>query len=104
MRPYFRQVERIDVIGLRVFFCHDLHRDLPLREVTLRDCVEQIPLRIIRIFAAHFLSAFAGKVLDALFCLEVPLHVKQFIFVVDQAKRVAAESIHVPVAIWCPAV
>ena len=60
VRPDLGQVERIDVIRVRFVLRHDLDADAPLRKVTLRDGVEQIALRVIRIFAAQFFGSFAG--------------------------------------------
>ena len=92
------------MIGFGFFFRHDLHGHPPFREVALGDGVKQIALRVVWILAAHFFRGFAGKVFNALLGLEVPLHIKKFVFVVNQAERVAAESVHVAITVGCPAI
>jgi len=90
VRPHLRQVERVDVIGLRLFFRHDLNAHAPLGEVPFRDGMEQIALRVIGIGSLECAGLLAKEVLDPLLGLEVPLHVEEFIFRVDQAEGVAA--------------
>ncbi len=99
VRPNFRQVERIEVIRLGLFFRHDLDGNFPLREVAFGDRVEQIALRVIRVLTAHFFRGFSSKVLDSLLGLKVPFHVEQLVLIVDQAEGVAAEAVHLPVAV-----
>ena len=44
MRPYFREVEWVDRIGLGLLFSHQLDLEFPFREVPTLDTLEQITL------------------------------------------------------------
>ena len=104
VRPHLRQIERVDVIGLRVLFRHDLHAHPPFGEVTLLDGVEKIALRVVWIRSFQRARLLAEEVLDPLLGFEVPFHVEEFVLRIDQAERVTAEAVHVPVAVRSPAV
>ena len=104
VRPNLGEVERIDGISLRFFFRHDLNAHAPLGEVFPGDGVEEIALRVVRIYAPHRRRVFAREVLDSLFRLEVILHVKEFVVGIDQAESVAAEAVHVAKAVGRAAV
>jgi DNA-binding transcriptional LysR family regulator len=59
---------------------------------------------VIGILPAHVVGAFAGKILGALLGLEVPFHVEQFVVGIDEAERMTAETVQVPVAIGSTAI
>src|ERR1700746_3176828 len=95
MWPYFCQVKRGDAIGVCLLFRHDLHTNSPSGRVAVGYCVEKIALRVVRVFAAHFVGLLAREILDALLRLEMPFHIEQFILRIDQAEGMAAIPIHV---------
>ena len=70
----------------------------------LLDRFEEVPLRVVHIHALHVVGLLAGKVLDPLFGLEVPLHIEQLVLRIDQREGMAAEPIHVAIALRRPAV
>ncbi len=84
VRPDLGEIERVDVVGLRFSFGHDLHADSPLGEVAVLDRPEEVALRVVRIFAAHRIGFLAREVLDALLGLEVPFDIEQLVLVVDE--------------------
>src|SRR5207253_3008253 len=104
VRPHLRQVERIDMIRLRILLRHDLHAYAPFREVTCFDGVKKIALRVVWVRSFERACLLAEKVLDPLLGLEVPFHVEELILSIEQAERVAAVTVHVPIAVRSPAV
>src|SRR5207253_10638301 len=84
MWPDLCQVEWVDAIGLGRFLRHDLYTDSPFGKVALGDSVEKIVLGIVRILPSHLVRLLTCEILDALLRLEVPLHVEQLVFGIDE--------------------
>ncbi len=70
-----------------------------MRELAFLNGVKQVTLRVVRIVASHLIGLLTGKIPDALFRLEVPLHVEQFVPGIDETEGMAAEAVHVPIAV-----
>jgi hypothetical protein len=103
LRPDLGQIEGIPA-GFRfpggaLGVVHDLDLDAPAREVAPGNRVEQIALGVVRVKAGQAHGVRRAQILDALQRLEVPLDPVQLAFIVDQAVGVAAEAVHVAVAV-----
>ncbi len=103
MRPHLGQVEGVPAgallpVGQLLARCH-LYLDVPLREVASSDRLEQVAPGMVRIRAGNPYRLGGAEVLDPLAGLEVPFHVHALPKFVDQAIRVAAEAVHVAVAV-----
>nr|GEU28368.1 hypothetical protein [Tanacetum cinerariifolium] len=103
VRPYLGQIERVPAGALfprRQFrFGGHLQTHVPAREIAGRNRAEQVALRVVRIGAGNAGRLGGRQVLDALLRLEVPLAVHALARVVDQAEGMAAETVHVAVAV-----
>src|SRR3982074_1226239 len=65
VRPYFRKVEGVVPVLADIALRHDLHRELPAREITTLDGLEQITLMGLAIMRALLCGFGVGPVLDA---------------------------------------
>lgn len=99
VRPDLSQVERVVAVGRRILLRHDLHVQLPAREIAFLDALVQVTLRAFAILGDHFGGFGVGQVLDTLLGLEVKLDPETFIAGVDETEGVAAEPVDVPVAL-----
>ncbi len=87
------------MVSLGFFFRHDLHRDTPLREITLGDGLEKVALRVVGVNSSLRTRCLAGEILNALLGLEMPFHIEEFVLGIDQAEGVAAETVHVAITV-----
>lgn len=55
-------------------------------------------------FAAHGIGFVTGEILDSLLGLEMPFHVEELIFGVDQAVGMATEAIHMAISVGSAAI
>ncbi len=97
MIPHLREVERVVRHFRRLLFRHDLHEQLPLREIALFDGVKQVALVALPVFGDDGLCLRVGQVFDSLLAHKVEFHPVAPVFRVDEAERVAAEPVHVAV-------
>ena len=98
LAPRLRDVERVLLVVLRRGLVHDLDAEAPAGELAALDGVEQVALVALAVARDDLAGLGVGEVLDALVGLEVELHPHALVVLVDQAERVAAEAVHVPVA------
>nr|GEU28579.1 hypothetical protein [Tanacetum cinerariifolium] len=104
VRPHLGQVERVVRHLGGVGLGHDLHGQLPAREIAVFDGVEQVALRAFAV-AAHELGGFGvAQIGDALLAHEVELDPEPLVFRADEAEGMAAEAVHVAVALGYAAV
>ncbi|MNQ08762.1 hypothetical protein D3C85_215620 [compost metagenome] len=103
VRPHFRQVERIPARALfpciELLLRRHLQLDFPLGKIAALDGAEQVALGVIGVGTGQAARFRGRQILDALARLEVPFHVHALAVGIDQAIRVAAEAIHVAVAV-----
>ncbi|MCY1465584.1 hypothetical protein D9M71_837510 [compost metagenome] len=78
---------------------HDLDAHAPFWELASLDRFEQVALGVIRIGTRQPRRLCRCKILDALLGLVVPLHPMTLARGVDQAVSVAAEAVHVTIAV-----
>ena len=95
LRPHLGQVERMDAVGFRLQLGHDLDEQLPLREVALLDCGEQVAAVAFAVMADQDLRLRVGQRFDALLADEVELHPEALAVGVGEAVGVRAEAVHV---------
>ena len=88
------------MMGSGLSLGHDLDAHPPFREVTLLDRGKQIALGIIRVSTCQASGVGRGQVLDTLLGLVVPFDPMTLTRRADQAVSVAAEAVHVTVAVW----
>src|SRR5258708_2369846 len=67
VRPHLGQVERMDVIGVRILFVHDLDIELPPWELTLFDALVQVSLVALTITRDDLSPLSVLQLLNALF-------------------------------------
>ncbi|KPY54789.1 Peroxisomal catalase [Pseudomonas syringae pv. solidagae] len=99
LRPGLGHVERVFMMIRRLSFGHQLDAHLPLGEVALLDGSEQIALSVIRISTGNARSLCGRQILDPLAGLVMPLHPMTLTCCTDEAIGVAAEAVHVTVAV-----
>src|ERR1700730_3049819 len=95
VRPHLGQVERVDVIGVRILFVHDLDVELPPWELTLFDALVQVSLVALTITRDDLSRISVRQVLNALLRFEGELHPETLVLGVDEAVGVAPETMHV---------
>jgi hypothetical protein len=76
----------------------DLH--VPLRKIAFFDALIQIALVALPILTDDRLGLFVGENLDTLLGLQMELNPEPIVLGVDQAKGVAAVTVHVAVGVW----
>ena len=81
----------------RVFFRHDLHLERPFRKIALFDALVEIALMALTVLADDRLGFRIGQVRDALLRSKVKLDPVALVLRVDEAKGMAAETVHVAV-------
>src|SRR6266478_9465774 len=74
VRPYFRKVEGVVPVLADIALRHDLHRELPLREIAALDRLEQVTLMGLAVMRDLFGGLGIGPALDALHGLEVEFY------------------------------
>src|SRR5260370_42651149 len=74
VRPHFGQVEGVVPVLADVALRHDLHEELPFREIAFLDGLEQIALMSLADAANLLRRVGVTPVLDALLCLEVKFY------------------------------
>ena len=79
MRPYFREDERVDRIGLGLLLSHQLDLEFPFREVPTLDTLEQITLMGFTILGDDGFGFGVGQVFDALLRPEMEFHPEAFV-------------------------
>ncbi|PMQ14793.1 hypothetical protein JaAD80_19100 [Janthinobacterium sp. AD80] len=103
VRPHFRQVERVPARALlplcQLLVRRHLQLDFPLGEIAAFDGAEQVALGVVGVGTGQAARFRGRQIPDALARLEVPFHVHALAIRIDQAIRVAAEAIHVTVAV-----
>ena len=97
VRPDFGQIEGVvrDPAGFR--FRHYLHVEGPAREIAFFNRLIEIALRTLAIFCYQAFRFIIHQVGDPLLGFEVEFHPKTFIFSVNKAERVAAETVHMAI-------
>ena len=95
LRPGLREVERVEAVGLRVLIRHDLHRDIPLREITVLDRLEEILAVRIGILTRNAGRLLVREVLDALLGVEVVLDPRLLAGLIHPHVGVRAVAVHV---------
>src|SRR5882757_8536174 len=95
VRPHLGQVERMDVIGVRILFVHDLHIELPPGKFAPLDRFVKVPLIALTITRDDLSRLSVRKVLNALLRFEGKLHPKSLVLRVDEAVGVASKPMHV---------
>src|SRR3979409_734900 len=99
VRPHFGQVKGVVPVLADVALRHDLHEELPFREIALLDRLEQIALMSLAV-VRYLLSRFGvGPVLDALLGLEVEFYPVALVLGVDEGVGVRAEAVDVAIAL-----
>ena len=71
MWPDLREIERVNVVGVRILFVHDLHVQRPARELAALDRLVQVAMMGLAILADQGFRFLIREVLDALLGLEV---------------------------------
>ena len=104
MRPDLGQVEGIVPVLVDVGFRHDLHEELPFREIALLDRLEQIALMRLAITGDPLGGFGVGPVLDALHRLEVKLDPVPLVLRIDERVGMRAEAVDIAIALRQPAV
>lgn len=99
MRPYFREVERVDRIGLGLLLSHQLDLEFPFREVPTLDTLEQITLMGFTILGDDRSRFLVTQVLDTLQGSEMELHPDTFVLIVDKTVRMATETMHMSIRV-----
>src|SRR5690606_36731341 len=94
VRPYFRQVEGVQVILLRLGVRHHLDLNGPAREVTAIYGLNQVLLSTKGRLFGRFLSSYR---LNALVGLEVPLHPVTLTLCIPQTQSMGAKAVHMTV-------
>src|SRR6266851_590849 len=94
VRPDLCEIERVDVVGVRILLVHDLHIQLPAGEVAPLDGLVQVALVGLTILTHKGFRFLIREVLDALLGLEGELHPETLVLRVDEAVRVAAKAVH----------
>ena len=75
VRPHLGEVERVVPVLVDIALRHDLHEELPFREIAALDRLEEIALMGLAVRGDDLLRRFRiGPVLDSLHGLEVELH------------------------------
>ena len=97
MGPDLGQIKGVVGTFCRILLRHHLDEHVPAGEVALFDALVQVALVAFPVLADDRLGLFIGQVLDALLGTEVKLDPVPFVFRVDQAEGVAAETVHVTV-------
>ena len=98
MWPDLGQVKRVQVVGGRVLFGHDLDFQVPARKIAAVDGAQQIGLVAFAVASDQFGGFGIGQVLNALLRDEVELDPEALVVRVEQAEGVAAKTVHVAVA------
>src|SRR5208282_1127616 len=104
VRPHLGQVEGIVRRLAGVGLGHDLHAQAPLRIVAALDRVEEIALMALAVATDDARPLRVGHIGDALHGLEMELHPGPLAFGVDEAVGVAAETMHMAIALGQAAV
>ena len=99
VRPYLRQVERVEPVGLGLLERHDLHLERPARMIAALDRLIEVPLVVIAVLARQPVGVLLGQEFNALIADEVVLHPEDLVSGIDPAVGVAAVAIHVPPAL-----
>src|ERR1700730_7076892 len=94
VRPHLGQVERMDVIGVRILFVHDLDIELPPGKFAPLDGLVKVPLMALTITRDDRSRLSVRQVLNALLGVEGKLHPKSLVLGVDEAIGVAPEPMH----------
>ena len=94
MRPHLGDVERVEPVGLGVVVRHDLHRDVPRREVSGIDGVEEVATVVVGVGPRDELSLRALHLDVALVGGEVVLDPEALTGGVDPLVGVRAEAGH----------
>ncbi len=94
VRPHLGQVERVNVIGVRILFVHDLDIELPPGKVASLNGFVKVPLIALTITRDDLSRLSVRQVLNALLRFEGELHPKSLVLGVDEAEGVAAEPVH----------
>jgi len=97
MEPDLGEVEGVVGAGSRFFLRHHLNEHGPPWEVSLFNAPEQIALMAFPVLTYEGLGFLVGQILDALLRLQVKLDPVSLVLSVDEAERVAAKAVHVPV-------
>src|SRR5229473_3780046 len=79
VRPHLGQVERMDVIGVRILFVHDLDIELPPGKFAPLDGFVKVPLIALTIPRDDFSRLSVRQVLNALLRFEGKLHPKSLV-------------------------
>src|ERR1700730_4131600 len=95
VRPHLGQVERMDVIGVRILFVHDLHIELPPGKFAPLDGFVKVPLIALTILRDDLSRLSVRQVLNALLRFEGKLHPEPLVLRVDEAVGVAPKPMHV---------
>src|SRR5260221_205398 len=98
LAPDLGQVEGVEAVGLGFMLGHDLHAQLPARELAALDGFEQVALAAFTVGGDDGGRLGIGEVLDALLADPVELDPVAFVAGVDEAVGVRAEAVHVAVA------
>ena len=99
VRPYFGEVERVVPVLADVALRHDLHRELPSREIAALDRLEQIALMGLAVVGDLLGGLGVGPVLDALHGLEMEFYPVPLVFGVDERVGMRAEAIDIAIAL-----
>ena len=99
MRPHLGDVERVVGGLLRIGLGHDLHAELPARELAAFDGLVEIALRALAVLGDDGLTLAVRPGLDALHGLEVELDPEALVRLVDERVGMRAEAVHEAVAL-----
>ena len=97
--PDLGQVEGVEAVVFCLIHRHDLHVDVPLREVAALDGVPQVLAVIVGVDSGHLGGLGVGEVLDALLADEVVLDPEGLAGGVDPLEGVGAVAVHVAVGL-----
>jgi len=94
VRPHLGQIEQIVPMPADIGFRHDLHIELPFREVASFDGAEQIRLEGLAVLGDDRLGLAVGEEFDALLGLEMEFDPDPLIPCVDEGIGVRAIAVH----------
>ena len=84
LRPYFREVERIERARFGLLFGHELHIHRPFGKISFFDAFEEVAVMAFPVFSDDSFGFLVGEVFDALLGTEVEFHPCAFPVGVDK--------------------